>query len=405
LLLVALPVFIYTKTGSGASTAALFVVELLVAVVVGPLAGRLVDRWDLRRTLICTNLAQAAALTPLLAVTADRLWPAYLVAVSQSCLTRINNPASLAIVPQLVVKDQLVAANAAMSSMRSLARLVGSPLGGIVVESAGLGGVIVADGVSFVAVAAATWFVRADTSVASRRAASLHVELPAEPVLFSADEVVPLAVDAPPAPAHLSARGRWALGVTLLLSGIAQGMFLVLFLSFVVDDLHGQGSEVGLVRGVQAVGGLLGSVIIARIASRIDPVRLLSMGLAGIGIISAVIWNGTSFTEHLAVYLILFVIVGVPAIAANVGAVSVMQQAVPADRLGRFGGQMEAVTAAGTAAGSLAVGGLLDRVERWTLFDAQSVIYLLAACCAAAIGTHSASRRVTSSAAGRSSWP
>ena len=149
-------------------TAALFLIELAVSVVFGPIAGSLIDRWDLRRTLVATNLLQAVALLPLLAVSPDRIWPAFLVAAIQSALTRINNPAKVALLPQLVGRDQLIAANAANAASESLSRLVGSPLGGIVVELFGLGGVVLADGISFVAVAGATWFVRTDTSRAAR---------------------------------------------------------------------------------------------------------------------------------------------------------------------------------------------------------------------------------------------
>ena len=64
LLLVALPVYVFIESGSGSATAILFVVELVAALVLGPIGGSLVDRWDLRRTLIATNLAQAVTLDP-----------------------------------------------------------------------------------------------------------------------------------------------------------------------------------------------------------------------------------------------------------------------------------------------------------------------------------------------------
>jgi hypothetical protein len=48
--------------------------------MLGPVGGSLVDRWDLRRTLIATNVAQAVTLLPLLAVTGDRCLAVYGVA-------------------------------------------------------------------------------------------------------------------------------------------------------------------------------------------------------------------------------------------------------------------------------------------------------------------------------------
>ena len=80
LLTVALPIFVFTESGSGRNAAAVFLVELIVGVFLGPYGGSLADRWDLRRTIIATNLLQAVTLLPLLAVTRDRLWPAFVVA-------------------------------------------------------------------------------------------------------------------------------------------------------------------------------------------------------------------------------------------------------------------------------------------------------------------------------------
>jgi MFS family permease len=60
-LMVALPVYVFSETGSGTTTALLFVCQLVVAALLGPIGGSLVDRWDLRRCLIGTNLAQAVA--------------------------------------------------------------------------------------------------------------------------------------------------------------------------------------------------------------------------------------------------------------------------------------------------------------------------------------------------------
>ena len=59
LLAVALPAFVYIETGSGRATATIVVTELVMGIVFGPYGGSLADRWDLRRTIIATNVAQA----------------------------------------------------------------------------------------------------------------------------------------------------------------------------------------------------------------------------------------------------------------------------------------------------------------------------------------------------------
>ena len=82
-------------------------------------------------------------LLPLLAVQPDRVWPAYVAVVGQALLTQLNNPANVALIPRVVAREQLTAANAALAASTSLARLVGAPLGGLLVavsRPAGRGG-------------------------------------------------------------------------------------------------------------------------------------------------------------------------------------------------------------------------------------------------------------------------
>lgn len=91
-LIVALPVYVFTETGSGTATALLFVCQLIIAAALGPLGGSLVDRWNLRRCLIATNLAQAVMLLPLFAVSSSQVWPVFVVITGQAALSQLNNP-------------------------------------------------------------------------------------------------------------------------------------------------------------------------------------------------------------------------------------------------------------------------------------------------------------------------
>jgi MFS family permease len=154
-LLVGLPVWVLQVTGSSLVTATVFLVGLLPGLVVGPLAGVLVDRWDRRRTLVAVSLAEAAFLLPLLTVDGrGDLWVVYLVMAVEASLGQLNDPARNALVPALVGRDDLVGANALIGLNGNLARLVGSPLGGILVELSGLPGLVIGDAISFLLCAA-----------------------------------------------------------------------------------------------------------------------------------------------------------------------------------------------------------------------------------------------------------
>jgi hypothetical protein len=72
----------------------------------------------------------------------------------EAALAQLNDPARNALVPALVGGDDLVGANALIGLNGNLARLVGSPLGGILVELAGLPGLVIGDAATFLAGAA-----------------------------------------------------------------------------------------------------------------------------------------------------------------------------------------------------------------------------------------------------------
>jgi predicted MFS family arabinose efflux permease len=364
LLMVALPVYVLTKTGSGVATALLFIAQLAPAALLGSFAGNLVDRWDLRRVVVFTNLAQAVTLLPLLAVTADRTWPAFAVTVVQGVLTRFNNPANAALLVRAVPDDELPAANAAWAMGENVARLVGSPLGGIIVAVGGLPAVVAVDGVSFLVVAIATAAVGADSTPRGRHAAGGQTNPAA-----TRDGLAVLRRTRP-LPALLA---------TVTLSQVAQGMFVVLFLAFVVRRLGGDGSDVGIIRGMQAVGGIVGGAMLARLAARAAPAALIGLGFGGMAAWGFVFWNLPALTTATPIYAALMALAGPFAVACSVGLTTATQRFTPPAYLGLCVGTLEASSAVGQAIGAGAAGVLLDRLPLPGLLNAQSAIYVVAA--------------------------
>ena len=373
LLLVGLPIWVLQITGSSLVTATVFLVGLLPGLVVGPLAGVLVDRWDRRRTLIAVSLAEAACLLPLLAVDGrDDLWIVYAVMAVEASLAQLNDPARNALVPSLVGQDDLVGANALIGLNSNLARLVGSPLGGILVELSGLPGLVIGDAVSFLLGAALIALVGSGRGSPRRADPSAVAELvPAAARGLLGEWVDGLRVTL----GHREL--RWGLVVNGL-AAVAQGIFTVLFVVFVTRELGGDGADVGLLRGVQAIGGLLGGVLVVGMARRLRPGRLLGTSLLVFSLIDLAIWNGPALTTAAWLYLGLFVAAGIPGVGVLTGLTALVQEhagdaylgRVFATYLGSFNGLM--------AVGMLLAGLLGDTVGVVTVLNGQAALYLLA---------------------------
>ena len=360
LLAVALPAFVYIETGSGRATAAIVVIALLVAIVWGPYGGSLVDRWDLRRTVILTNVLQAICLVPLLAVTADRVWPAFIVAAVQGLLREVNDPASFALVPRIVPAEQLTAANAANAAGGSLARLIGSPIGGLAVAAGGLPLVVIVDGATFLAVAVATWLVRTPTP-------SLHDDT-------SADEGVGVRSGWRRIRQHPRLVGYLTVQT---MASWTFAMFPVLFIAFVIDVLRGDEATVGLIRGMAAFGGLTASYLVGRRAKNVDPTLLMMWGYTGLGLVAFVFVNVSSVSTSLWLFLGLFALSGLPNMTSQVGAVGAAQRLCPPELLGRFQGLASATGAVGAIGGSVLVGLLISHDNVKVLLNVQAGLYVM----------------------------
>jgi MFS family permease len=371
-LLVGLPIWVLQITGSSLVTATVFLVGLLPGLVVGPLAGVLVDRWDRRRTLIAVSLAEAACLLPLLAVDGrDDLWIVYAVMAVEASLAQLNDPARNALVPSLVAADDLVGANALIGLNSNLARLAGSPLGGILVELSGLPGLVIGDAISFLLGAALIALV----GPGRRRvphpdpADSGVVSAPAHGVLGEWVDGLRVTLG--------NRQLRWGLVVNGL-AAVAQGIFTVLFVVFVTRELGGDGADVGLLRGVQAIGGLLGGVLVVGMARRLRPGLLLGTSLLVFSLIDLAIWNGPVVTTAAWLYLGLFVAAGIPGVGVLTGLTALVQEhagdaylgRVFATYLGSFNGLM--------AVGMLLAGLLGDTLGVVTVLNGQAALYLLA---------------------------
>jgi MFS family permease len=159
---------------------------------------------------------------------------------------------------------------------------------------------------------------------------------------------------------------------------VAQGIFTVLFVLFVARVLGGDGADVGLLRGVQAIGGLVGGVLVVGLARRLAPGRLLGVSLLVFAAIDLAIWNGPMVTTSGWLYLGLFVAAGIPGIGVLTGLTALVQERaadaylgrVFATYLGSFNGLM--------ALGMLLAGLLGDAVGVVAVLNGQAALYLLA---------------------------
>jgi MFS family permease len=156
LTLVALPLLVFQRTGSPALTALLTALEALPYLLLGLLAGALADRWDRRRIMVATSLADVVILGSVPAAAAlGALHPVHLLAVATASATVavFFDAASFAVLPALVGRDRVAQATSSSISAYTVIGLIGPALGGTLAAALGPATVIGLDAVTFAAAA------------------------------------------------------------------------------------------------------------------------------------------------------------------------------------------------------------------------------------------------------------
>ncbi|MFJ4681217.1 amino acid adenylation domain-containing protein [Kitasatospora sp. NPDC088783] len=176
----ALPIWILLETGSMARFALYAVVAMLPGILVGPLAGALVDRLDRRRVMLLGDLAagatQAGLLTLLLT---GRLhtWEVYALLAVLSVALTFQRLAYASAVPQLVPKRHLGHANGIVQLAFGTAQFV-VPLAAVALLAAiGLRGILIIDVVSYAVAVTILLAVRFPKTLPWTRRESLTAEI------------------------------------------------------------------------------------------------------------------------------------------------------------------------------------------------------------------------------------
>lgn len=150
---VALVIVVYRLTGSGVRVAAAVAFEIVPVVLLGFVAGAIVDRCSRRRVMVGADLGRAGVALALV-VFHDQLAVVYVAAFLLSAFSVFFNPAAASLVPTLVPDSEVVGANSAIWSAAVISQIALAPLAGALVAFAGPGPAFALNAVTFLISAA-----------------------------------------------------------------------------------------------------------------------------------------------------------------------------------------------------------------------------------------------------------
>ena len=130
---IALAAFVFEVTDSPLAVALTFFAGMVPNLILSPIAGAYVDRWDQKQVLVVSDILRAAAVLLVPVAVLYNVWLAYPVVFVITTISIFFRPARQAILPRIVPEEDLLAANSAMWVGETLADVINYPIAGLFV--------------------------------------------------------------------------------------------------------------------------------------------------------------------------------------------------------------------------------------------------------------------------------
>jgi DHA3 family macrolide efflux protein-like MFS transporter len=308
----ALFLLIYNMTGRALDLGLLMIIQVLPAILIGPLAGVYVDRVSKKRILVSTNCIQGVIvfLIPFTQV----IWQVYLIAGIQAVARQLFNPARLAVLPEIVGQEQLPRANAVNSVLLNVLLIAGPATGGVIVGFFGTGPAFFVDAATFIIGAGLLLGLKSAPQV-SRPGGEVHF-------IKELREGFGYMIHNP------LMRRLVPFLALLVLIGSMQSPLVVVFVKSVL--MKGD-VELGWLMSALGVGGILGGLVTAGLGPRLNRPTIISWLFVGEGLLLIMFALNRVYPLSVAIFLLF----GTLGSALQIVLMSLFQTHIPEDKRGR----------------------------------------------------------------------
>ncbi|MED3065398.1 MFS transporter [Bacillus thuringiensis] len=307
-------ILVYELTGSEMALSSMWLLYFIPSLILQLISGPFIDKWSRKWIMICSQWIRASVfLLPLVMLVTGSIevWHIYVVQIVVGLITPLYIPASQAITPSIVSKEQLQDANAYIDGMTRLMMFLAPVLGGVVIHYIGTEFTL-----SFVCIClfvsgAFLLYIEERRTTTDIRKTWLEQFLKGFTYFFTKPIIV------------------W-LGIFLTFVQFGVGVTMVTNLPYIKDELSAGYAEYGYFMAGFPLGYVIGSVLVRKVTYKSR--RILMLGGLFIG---GLTYISLGFNHSIIIAIIIEVIAGICIAFFNVHNTTICQQIVPINMIGQ----------------------------------------------------------------------
>ncbi len=261
-------ILVYRLTGSAASVGVMLMATAAPTILVGLLAGVVVDRYDRKRIMVAADLSRAALVFLIPSLLQHNIAWLYIIVVLSSAVTQFFDPAHEAVLPEIASDEELAAANSLMAISSFGATAIGFAASGLIASQMSIEWAFYLNAFAYVFSAA---------MILAARIPALNVT--AESGLAAVGRNLRAG-----AKVLLATPMLKSLFVVFAIVFVAFGLSNTLLLPFALKALGATEFEYGVQEAVTSVGFVIGSLWMASVSDRLREGQWIALGLIGMAL-------------------------------------------------------------------------------------------------------------------------
>ncbi|MDI6531312.1 MFS transporter [Bacillus mycoides] len=307
-------ILVYELTGSKTALSSMWLLYFIPSLILQLISGPYIDKWSRKWIMIFSQWMRASVfLLPLVMLVTNsvEVWHIYVVQIIVGLITPLYTPASQAITPSIVSKEQLQDANAYIDGMTRLMMFLAPVLGGIFIHFIGMKLTLFFVCVCLFISGGLLLFITEKRIKQELRKTWLEEFLHGFTYFFTKPVIV------------------W-LGIFLTFVQFGVGVTMVTNLPYIKDELSAGYAEYGYFMAGFPLGYVVGSILVGKVKYRSR--RLLMLGGLFVG---GLTYISLGLNNSIIIAIVIEVIAGICIAFFNVHNTTICQQTVPSNMIGK----------------------------------------------------------------------